>query len=85
MPHPPPPDHPGASQSTSPVPPTHPYPHTTTTMLCALQRLIELIRQGRLGEALEFAQEYLAPQAEENPVFLEELGAWGFEEGGEGA
>eukprot|EP00195_Chlamydomonas_chlamydogama_P003208 CAMPEP_0202920396 /NCGR_PEP_ID=MMETSP1392-20130828/76832_1 /ASSEMBLY_ACC=CAM_ASM_000868 /TAXON_ID=225041 /ORGANISM="Chlamydomonas chlamydogama, Strain SAG 11-48b" /LENGTH=198 /DNA_ID=CAMNT_0049613891 /DNA_START=160 /DNA_END=756 /DNA_ORIENTATION=+ len=37
------------------------------------QRLIELIRQGRTEEALDFAQEYLAPQGEENPKFLEEL------------
>jgi hypothetical protein len=40
------------------------------------QRLIELIRQGKTLEALEFAQEYLAPQGEENPAFLEELGGW---------
>ncbi|KAK9803664.1 hypothetical protein WJX72_009435 [[Myrmecia] bisecta] len=37
------------------------------------QRLIELIRQGKTEEALEFAQEYLAPRGEENPEFLEEL------------
>lgn len=30
------------------------------------QRLIELIRQGRTEEALEFAQEELAPRGEEN-------------------
>lgn len=39
------------------------------------QRLIELIRQGKTEEALEFAQEYLAPHGEENEAFLEELGA----------
>lgn len=38
------------------------------------QRLIELIRVGKTEEALEFAQEYLAPRGEENPAFLEELG-----------
>lgn len=37
------------------------------------QRLIELIRRGAVEEALEFAQEYLAPRGEENPLFLEEL------------
>lgn len=37
------------------------------------QRLIELIRQGRTEEALNFAQEYLAPQGEEHPQFLDEL------------
>ena len=37
------------------------------------QRLIELIRGGRIEEALEFAQEELAPRGEENPEFLEEL------------
>lgn len=37
------------------------------------QRLIELIRQGKTEEALEFAQDTLAPQGEENPEFLEEL------------
>ncbi|GMH37587.1 hypothetical protein BSKO_05460 [Bryopsis sp. KO-2023] len=37
------------------------------------QRLIELIRQGKTEEALEFAQEYLAPHGEENPLFLKEL------------
>lgn len=30
------------------------------------QRLIELIRQGKTEEALEFAQEELAPRGEEN-------------------
>jgi hypothetical protein len=38
------------------------------------QQLIELIREGKTEEALEFAQEYLAPRGEENPAFLEELG-----------
>ena len=37
------------------------------------QRLIELIRKGAVDEALEFAQEQLAPQGEDNPTFLEEL------------
>jgi len=37
------------------------------------QKLIEYIRQGRIGEALEFAQEELAPRGEENPEFLAEL------------
>ena len=40
------------------------------------QRLIELIRVGKTEEALEFAQEYLAPRGEENPAFLEELGGF---------
>jgi hypothetical protein len=38
------------------------------------QRLIELIRGGDIQAALDFAEEYLAPQAEENPKLLEELG-----------
>ncbi len=38
------------------------------------QRLIELVRQGKVEEALDFAQEYLAPQGEGNPAFLQELG-----------
>ncbi|GAX82418.1 hypothetical protein CEUSTIGMA_g9846.t1 [Chlamydomonas eustigma] len=37
------------------------------------QRLIELIRKGKTEEALQFAEEYLAPQGEEHPRFLEEL------------
>ncbi|MBA0695379.1 hypothetical protein Goari_002007, partial [Gossypium aridum] len=37
------------------------------------QRLIELIRNGKIEEALEFAQEELAPRGEENQTFLEEL------------
>ncbi|XP_006454688.1 lish motif-containing protein [Agaricus bisporus var. bisporus H97] len=37
------------------------------------QKLIEYIRHGRIVEALEFAQEELAPRGEENPEFLAEL------------
>ena len=37
------------------------------------QRLIELIRRGAVAEALEFAQEQLAPRGEDNPEFLAEL------------
>ncbi|XP_041024797.1 protein GID8 homolog isoform X1 [Juglans microcarpa x Juglans regia] len=37
------------------------------------QRFIELIRNGEVEEALEFAQEELAPRGEENQSFLEEL------------
>ncbi|KAG5622638.1 hypothetical protein H5410_007856 [Solanum commersonii] len=37
------------------------------------QRLIELIRNGKVEEALEFAQEELAPMGEENQSFLEDL------------
>eukprot|EP00249_Psilotum_nudum_P021300 c28059_g1_i1 orf=477-1160(-) len=37
------------------------------------QRLIELIRNGKVDAALEFAQEELAPRGEENHAFLEEL------------
>ncbi|RZC65390.1 hypothetical protein C5167_009076 [Papaver somniferum] len=37
------------------------------------QRLIKLIRNGKVEEALEFAQEELAPRGEENQTFLEEL------------
>ncbi|CAI5975840.1 unnamed protein product [Closterium sp. NIES-64] len=37
------------------------------------QRLIELIRAGRVDEALDFAQEELAPRGEENAAYLEEL------------
>jgi hypothetical protein len=33
------------------------------------QKLIELIRAGKINEALEFAQEELAPRGEENVVF----------------
>jgi hypothetical protein len=39
------------------------------------QRLIELVRAGRVEDALGFAQEFLAPCGEEHPAFLEELGA----------
>lgn len=50
------------------------------------QRLIELIRSGKVEEALEFAQEELAPRGEENHVFLEELertvALLAFEDGG---
>eukprot|EP00128_Syssomonas_multiformis_P018944 Colp12_sorted_trinity150504_noHs@13903 len=37
------------------------------------QRLIELIREGKIEEALDFAMQELAPRGEENPQFLEEL------------
>jgi glucose-induced degradation protein 8 len=37
------------------------------------QKLIEYIRQGKVAEALEFAQEELAPRGEESPEFLAEL------------
>ncbi|KAJ2477348.1 hypothetical protein EV174_004648 [Coemansia sp. RSA 2320] len=37
------------------------------------QHLIELIRQGNAEEALEFAQEELAPHGEEHPELLREL------------
>lgn len=37
------------------------------------QRLIEFIREGKVQEALDFAQEELAPRGEENPEFLREL------------
>ncbi|XP_020242136.1 glucose-induced degradation protein 8 homolog isoform X2 [Asparagus officinalis] len=37
------------------------------------QRLIELIRHGKIEEALEFAQGELAPRGKENRSFLEEL------------
>lgn len=37
------------------------------------QHLIELIRQGQIPQALEFAQTELAPRGEEHPKFLEEL------------
>ncbi|KAL8279862.1 hypothetical protein RQP46_007712 [Phenoliferia psychrophenolica] len=36
-------------------------------------QLIELIRQSRITEALQFAQAELAPRGEENPQFLKEL------------
>jgi hypothetical protein len=34
------------------------------------QRLIELIRDGKIDEAIEFAQEELAPRGEENVILL---------------
>jgi len=37
------------------------------------QRLIELIREKKIDEALLFAQEELAPRGEEHPEFLSEL------------
>ncbi|KAF8647922.1 hypothetical protein AX16_006454 [Volvariella volvacea WC 439] len=37
------------------------------------QKLIEHIRHGRIMEALQFAQEELAPRGEESPEFLAEL------------
>eukprot|EP00184_Porphyridium_aerugineum_P006270 CAMPEP_0184700550 /NCGR_PEP_ID=MMETSP0313-20130426/14250_1 /TAXON_ID=2792 /ORGANISM="Porphyridium aerugineum, Strain SAG 1380-2" /LENGTH=233 /DNA_ID=CAMNT_0027160273 /DNA_START=10 /DNA_END=711 /DNA_ORIENTATION=+ len=37
------------------------------------QKLIELIRNNRVDEAIQFAQEELAPRGEENPEFLSEL------------
>jgi hypothetical protein len=37
------------------------------------QRLIELIREGNIDNALSYAQEEMAPRGEENPEFLEEL------------
>ncbi|KAI0639677.1 CTLH/CRA C-terminal to lish motif domain-containing protein [Trametes polyzona] len=37
------------------------------------QKLIEYIRQGKVAEALQFAQEELAPRGEESPEFLAEL------------
>ena len=37
------------------------------------QKLIEFIRHGRISEALQFAQDELAPRGEESPEFLSEL------------
>lgn len=37
------------------------------------QKLIEHIRHGRIAEALQFAQDELAPRGEESPEFLAEL------------
>ncbi|KAF9481037.1 lish motif-containing protein [Pholiota conissans] len=37
------------------------------------QKLIEFIRHGRIAEALQFAQDELAPRGEESPEFLSEL------------
>jgi CTLH/CRA C-terminal to LisH motif domain len=39
------------------------------------QQLIELIRAGKIDEALDFAQEYLAYKGEANADLLDELGA----------
>ena len=38
--------------------------------------MIELIRTEKTEEALKFAEEYLAPQGEDNPKLLEELGEY---------
>jgi glucose-induced degradation protein 8 len=40
------------------------------------QQMIELIRDGKIVEALLFAQEYLAYKGEEGPSILDELGVW---------
>ncbi|KAG7450613.1 lish motif-containing protein [Guyanagaster necrorhizus] len=37
------------------------------------QKLIEFIRHGQIADALQFAQEELAPRGEESPEFLTEL------------
>eukprot|EP00127_Corallochytrium_limacisporum_P006419 Clim_evm9s227 gene=Clim_evmTU9s227 len=37
------------------------------------QKVIEMLRVGDIEQAIEFAQEELAPRAEENPAFLVEL------------
>ena len=37
------------------------------------QKLIEYIRQGKISDALQFAQDELAPRGEESPEFLSEL------------
>ncbi|KAJ7092640.1 lish motif-containing protein [Mycena epipterygia] len=37
------------------------------------QKLIEFIRRGEITEALQFAQDELAPRGEESPEFLSEL------------
>ncbi|KAF7339537.1 hypothetical protein MSAN_02168200 [Mycena sanguinolenta] len=37
------------------------------------QKLIEFIRHGQIAEALQFAQDELAPRGEESPEFLSEL------------
>jgi len=37
------------------------------------QRVLEMIRQGQIEQALAYAQEYLAPCGEENAEFLAEL------------
>lgn len=38
------------------------------------QQLIELIRENKIEEALDFAEAFLAPIGEENPELLKELG-----------
>ena len=38
------------------------------------QQLIELIRSGKIEEALDFAEAFLAPIGEEHPDLLKELG-----------
>ncbi len=38
------------------------------------QQLIELIRDNKVPEALEFATDYLAPAGEENTQLLDDLG-----------
>lgn len=38
------------------------------------QQLIELIREGDIDRALDYAQEYVAPKCEEKPEYLSELG-----------
>lgn len=38
------------------------------------QQLIELIRENKIEEALDFAEAFLAPIGEENPDLLKELG-----------
>lgn len=42
------------------------------------QQVIELIRCGKVNEALLFAQEYLAYKGEENPDALDDLGAFAY-------
>jgi len=37
------------------------------------QKLIEYIREGRVAEGIQFAQDELAPRGEESPEFLAEL------------
>jgi glucose-induced degradation protein 8 len=39
------------------------------------QQLIELIRAGKIEEALDFAQEYLAYKGEADAQLLDDLGA----------
>lgn len=40
------------------------------------QQVIELIRSGKVNEALLFAQEYLAYKGEDNPDALDDLGVF---------